>query len=198
MRFWYHMYRYQPGYLGKLNVWLYNMRTGQFSLYWTLQYSQADEWRQGKISYKNTDKHQIIFEGLTGTGRGDFAIDDISFRFLTCDLFPDYASPNETVTTTTKQPVFTTQTKLTTTYSFASQSAYDCNFDNGICASWSNDANADFSWAVTNRSLTQNNGNFEVNCFILYVLELPLILKNLNRPEMRSHLGKCHWLLCLS
>jgi hypothetical protein len=160
------MYRYQPGYLGKLNVWLYNMRTGQYSLYWTLKYSQADEWRQGKLSYKSTDKHQIIFEGVTGTGRGDFALDDINFRYLNCDLYPDYASPNATVTTTTKQPLFTTSTKLTTTYSFASQSVYDCNFDNGICDSWSNDATAELKWSVTNRSLNFYEGIFKKGVFL--------------------------------
>jgi hypothetical protein len=138
------------------------MATGQNTLFWTLKYSQADEWRQGKFNYQVSDKHRLIFEGITGSGRGDTAIDDISLSVTGCSLFPDIASPNSTATTTTKQPVYTTQTKMTTTFSFAPQSAFDCNFDSGLC-SWTNDGSAELTWNATNGSLSYYNGE----CFAL-------------------------------
>ena len=143
VKFWYYMYSNLAGNLGRLNVWLYDIKTNQSQIIWKLEFSQAREWREGRISYNINDRHKIIFEGIKGPGRGDIAIDDITFSSATrCNLSPPEAAPDTVVT-----DVSTTTRLITTlsTYNWNSVSEYDCNFENDYCL-WTNDSTANFAW----------------------------------------------------
>lgn len=149
VRFWYFMYSNLANNLGTLNVYLYDINTNSSNFIWSLSYSQGSMWREAYFSYRTNDKHRIIFEGIKGAGRGDIALDDITFtQASVCSLYPDYALPNATLTTVS------TTTRLTTTistYIWNPQSEYDCNFEQDYCL-WTNDSTADFEWVRASAS----------------------------------------------
>ncbi|CAF0741650.1 unnamed protein product, partial [Brachionus calyciflorus] len=143
VKFWYYMYANLVGNLGTLNILLIDTRTNDSRILWSLTNSQGTEWREGRFSYFISNRHRIVFEGIRGAGRGDIALDDITFTSASsCNLFPNYASPNVTVTT-----VATTTRQSTTlsTYNWNPVSEYDCNFENDYCL-WKNDPTANFNW----------------------------------------------------
>jgi hypothetical protein len=127
------------------------------TLLWRLSGSQGGQWREARVGYASLSRHTIQFTGKKGPGRGDIALDDISFiNSGACGLKPDVASPDLTTTT---QELTTTSTKSTTTYSFVSQSDVDCDFNSGFCG-WTDDPSSEQSWSITNNSLSNNYGWF--------------------------------------
>lgn len=160
------MYTSISRYLGTFNIYLYNLRTNETNLLWTLSFSQGREWKEGRITYNSQDKHKIIFEGIKGTGRGDIALDDITFfESSNCNILPSFALPNVTVTSPSTPT--TPRTTSTTTYAWIAQSPYDCNFETDYCL-WENDTTADFEWV---RALASNAGTLSCN----FILNLNLI-----------------------
>lgn len=153
VRFWYYMYSNLANNLGTLNVYLFDINKNTSSLIWSLTYNQGSAWKEGTFSYRTTDKHKIIFEGLKGLGRGDIALDDISFiQSSVCSLNPSFAKPNTTLTTL---PTTTRLTTTTSSYIWNPQSEYDCNFEQDFCL-WTNDSTADFDWVRTSQSSFSN------------------------------------------
>ena len=125
--------------LGTLNVIKYDYETSESKTLWTLSYGQGASWFEGKFSYTDSQSHAILFEGVKGLNLGDIALDDISFfPSSNCSII---SSPEINTTPTS------TSTQITNTYSWQSQSAYDCNFENGYC-NWKNDTTSDFNWSI--------------------------------------------------
>ena len=138
--------------LGTLNVFKYNYLTQTNNILWSVKYGQGVNWLEGIFSYIDTQKHSIIFEGIKGLNLGDIALDDIQFFPNSfCNLTTVVEQP------TTSPSTLTTAQKSTTTYSWSSQSQYDCNFENGIC-SWQNDPTANFFWKLTKGSNNYYSG----------------------------------------
>lgn len=63
-----------PQDLGKLNVYKYNYDSMKETLIWRLEFAQGNDWLEAKVSYMESSKHVIIFEGVKGTGTGDIAL----------------------------------------------------------------------------------------------------------------------------
>ncbi|CAH1786797.1 unnamed protein product, partial [Owenia fusiformis] len=110
--------------LGKLNIWI---KEGvDLTLLWSLDGEQGNEWRDGQVSYYSSNSHEIIIEGIRGSGfKGDISIDDITFTSGRCPTSPLDALPENA----TDIPVVTTQLMTTP----MSVSPYDCNFEDGFC-----------------------------------------------------------------
>ena len=156
--FWYQIYSTQASQVGTLKVWYYNMAAQIYTVLWNLKGSLNTDWYEGQFSYDASTKHQIIFEGSDGTGRGYIAIDDINYKQSFKDCFkPDIASPNTILTNFTTIVPFTTVSNPTTSTHFVPQSQYDCDFDQNFCL-WTNDKTADLNWVLTNRSLGDFSG----------------------------------------
>ena len=113
------------------------------------------EWREGSFLYQDFEPHRMIFEGIRGLGVSDIAIDDIHIlQGSECGFFPEIAKPevmSTTVTTTTSTPL--------STYTWLSQSNYDCNFEEDFCT-WTNDPIANFPWKrARGPTISPNTGN---------------------------------------
>ncbi len=150
-----------PDDIGTLNVTLSAISfMSKTTLLWSLSSSQGNSWKEARITYNTSYNHKIVFEGSKGNGRGDIAIDDISFISTSlCDNYPESASPSALKTTITPEQtsVSTTPTRPTTTYSFVSQSEVDCDFNDGFC-SWTTDPTTGRTWLLTNKPQSDNNG----------------------------------------
>jgi hypothetical protein len=86
-----------------------------------------------------------------GAGLGDIALDDLKFFSSTnCSILPAKADPG--LSTTTKAST-TTTSRTTLTYSWSSQDAVDCNFEQDFCL-WQNDTTSDLFWKRSKGSLT--------------------------------------------
>lgn len=144
-------------------MWLLDLKTNNLNKIWSLSYSQGKDWREGRFNYTIGNKHQVIFEGIRGAGRGDIALDDLTISFSNCLFNPSEAFVNITAPTTA--PMLTTTRRLSnTTYSWLGQSDYDCNFENGFC-NWKNDLKADFNWTRADGSVYNIFSNYG-NIFI--------------------------------
>jgi hypothetical protein len=120
--------------LGTLKVIKFDYESQTNSTLWTLNYGQGSQWLEGKLSYLETKSHSIIFEGTKGTSLGDIALDDINF----------FSSSNCSSSGVTVQTPATVTLK-TTTYSWSSQSQYDCNFETSYCL-WTLSKESNFNW----------------------------------------------------
>lgn len=150
VRFYYHMKASNPQDLGKLNVYKYSYDTMKETLIWRLEFAQGDDWLEAKVSYMESSKHVIIFEGVRGTGTGDIALDDISFYpSSNCTTLPALADPSEPEPTPTTRTTLVSRTRTNpTTYTWQSESQYDCNFEQKNLCSWSNDTTGTQFWQL--------------------------------------------------
>ena len=129
------MYSSTPQNLGNLNIHIYDKKTFAMNSIWSLKYSQGKEWREGKFTYNLENKHQILFEGIKGEGRGDIALDDISLSYVNCGFGPIEAQIKNA----------TTSTIPTTTISVRPLSAFDCTFEADYCI-WKQSNDSSFNW----------------------------------------------------
>ena len=121
--------------LGTLNVFAYDGQQNSSNYLWSLQYSQGKDWKEGKFTYRLEKKHQIIFEGIKGQGRGDIALDDITLSFTNCGFGPSEA----------QLPNITTTTRSSTTRTYRPTGQNDCTFEQGLCI-WKRSNDSDFDW----------------------------------------------------
>ncbi|CAF0847412.1 unnamed protein product, partial [Rotaria sordida] len=136
--FFYHMFG--DG-IGTLTVYLQKEGFQPIPM-WSLSGLQDDDWFQGKVGFIVNSDHSILIEGkITQNDEGDIAIDDLSITNGYCPLFPSYATPADSLTTTMR-PVITTG--ITT--SPRPVTAYDCNFENDTCSSWNIVSKPELSW----------------------------------------------------
>jgi hypothetical protein len=83
-----------------------------------------------------------------GAGLGDIALDDVKFFSSTnCSILPAKADPG--LSTTTKASTTTTSRTTLSTYSWSSQDAVDCNFEQDFCL-WQNDTSTNVYWKRAN------------------------------------------------
>ncbi len=119
--FWYHMYGSS---IGTLNLYL---TVGQSKeLIWSLSGEAGKSWLQGVAPFKSSQLHNLMFEGIVGSGSlGDIALDDISIRRESCQVQPQIALPQL-------------------------QAAYlvECNFENQTLCNWNNEVNATLKWTI--------------------------------------------------
>ena len=81
-------------------MWLLDLKTNNLNKIWSLSYSQGKDWKEGRFNYTIGNKHQVIFEGIRGAGRGDIALDDLTISFSNCLFNPSEAFVNITAPTT--------------------------------------------------------------------------------------------------
>ncbi|XP_022097778.1 MAM and LDL-receptor class A domain-containing protein 1-like isoform X1 [Acanthaster planci] len=82
MEFWYHMY---GPHVADLNIYTLTYPTGVETLVWTKVGSFGPQWNQGMIHFLETDRYQVILEGVAGPSyQGDIALDDITFHTGPC------------------------------------------------------------------------------------------------------------------
>ncbi|CAF4619611.1 unnamed protein product, partial [Rotaria sp. Silwood2] len=135
--FFYHMFG--DG-IGTLTVYLQKEGFQPIAM-WTLSGHQDDFWFQGKVGFIVNSDHSILIEGkITDNDEGDIAIDDLSITNGYCPIYPMFAIPADGLTTS--KPVVTTG--ITT--SPHPISAYDCNFENDTCPSWTIISKPELSW----------------------------------------------------
>ncbi len=65
-------------------------------------------------------------------------------------------SANVQLPTTTVQ---TTPSIISSTFSWISESDYDCNFENSLLCSWEDDPTSDFTWKIMRNSQFIITGN---------------------------------------
>lgn len=174
MRFWYYLWSSTISNTGFLNVYVLNTKTNQMKKYWTIEKSQGASWKEGGFSFQISDPHRIIFEGVRGPGVGDYSLDDFTLiKNSDCGIFPVFADPSlptTTTTTTTTTPTSTTPTTPTTTYTWLSQSPYDCNFDVDLC-SWQLDVTSQVNWTrLSGATSSFGTGNISLLNFLKNLL----------------------------
>ena len=92
------------------------------------------------IEILNNASNREIFERIRGLGVSDIAIDDIHIiQGSECAFIPEIARPIEIITSSS-----TTPSTPMRTYTWLSQSGYDCNFEVDFCT-WTNDITANFN-----------------------------------------------------
>ncbi|XP_077991418.1 MAM and LDL-receptor class A domain-containing protein 1-like [Glandiceps talaboti] len=106
--FYYHMYGSGTG---SLNVYFATVESE--TLVWSINGSQANEWRFAEINIFTTQTHQLIIEGVVGTDyRGDIAIDDLHFDEY---VIQETSSEQPTIHTLTTPQVGSTDGKVNIT-----------------------------------------------------------------------------------
>ena len=148
IRFWYFMFSSIPQNLGALNVYTFDKKTLTSNYVWSLSFSQGKEWREGKFTYKLENKHHIIFEGIKGQGRGDIALDDISFSYSNCGFGPDAAQIPVTSTSTTTSASTTPDTSI---------QELDCDFETVNCQWFNSPNNTNTNWTIYKSTENQNS-----------------------------------------
>ncbi len=158
-RFWYHIQVAVAANAGKLNVWKKDVLNGNLVLIWSLKNSILSDWREASFTYQDYEPHRIIFEGIRGASVSDISIDDITIlRGSECGFFPEIAKPSGVIT----DKLTTTTSKPLSTYTWLSQSEYDCNFEEDFC-NWSNDKTAEFNWTRSQGPTISPNTGTKIN-----------------------------------
>ena len=132
------MYSSTPQNLGNLNIHIYDKKTFAMNSIWSLKYSQGKEWREGKFTYNLDNKHQILFEGIKGEGRGDIALDDISLSYVNCGFGPVEAQHFQTSTKIITSTVTTPDTSI---------KELDCDFETN-CQWFNSPNNTKANWTI--------------------------------------------------
>ncbi|XP_047128245.1 MAM and LDL-receptor class A domain-containing protein 1 isoform X1 [Hydra vulgaris] len=135
--FYYHMYGQS---IGSLNI--YANFSGTEKLLWTLSGNKGNTWFNGQVNVGiATTAYRIIIEGIVGNFvYGDIAVDDFSFRSGNCAVVPADANP---ITQSTTVKPSTTATAPT------AAPIFNCDFEFGLCSSWSQDVLTDqLNWTI--------------------------------------------------
>jgi len=146
-KFYFSMFSAVPGNVGTLNVYVKSQLDQE--LVWSLTGSQGPkrgEWLEGRLAVARTGQYWISIEAVSRGRRGDIALDDLNlFESGLCAVVPSEADPNRVQTTTSGM---STTTAALSTFSWASESEFDCNFEEWPCGGWANDASneLDFNW----------------------------------------------------
>ncbi|XP_047354869.1 MAM and LDL-receptor class A domain-containing protein 1-like [Vespa velutina] len=92
IHFWFHMFG--TG-IGNLKLYLRHFRDLDAVLQeiWGLSGNAGNAWYMSQITIGSLDDYQLIFEASVGnTGMGDIAIDDITFTYGACPVYPQVAA----------------------------------------------------------------------------------------------------------
>jgi len=147
-KFYFSMFSSTPSSVGSLKVYV----KSQFDeeLMWSLSGSQGlkrGEWREGRFSVARTGQYWIVIEGVSTGKRGDISLDDLNlFDSGACKTEPPEADVNGMITGTTTPVVTLTTSRPLSTFSWVSESSFDCNFEDWPCQGWDNEATNDFNF----------------------------------------------------
>lgn len=158
-KFYYHMFSTIATRVGSLNVYVKSVLMNEEELVWSLTGSQdkRNQWLEGRFNIARSEQYTLIIEGVSTGGRGDISVDDLNlFESTFCNTEPYEA--NVYVPTTTAPT--TTSTAPLSTFSWVSNSHFDCNFEDGVCSGWKNDPTNDpgFDWIRNRNSQFANSG----------------------------------------
>lgn len=144
-KFYYNMYSSNTRKIGQLNVYVKSALGNEENLIWSLSGNvspKKDGWSEGRFSIAESGQYQIIFEGVKEDDNANIAIDDLDlFQSTFCTVEPTEAGS----IIPTVPPMTTTMPVPTNTYSWISNTPFDCNFEDDLCT-WSVDPSADGVW----------------------------------------------------